>query len=199
MLTDVKTYVIRERLKAREIDASDAIVSDISLRCGDRLNVAESDEMRNTIIDDEIEQMPHLQQHIIVPDDVALDCFSAESKTHLASQGAAVKKYGKGAVEAVAARWKTKLGSTSPGINPKTPSKEALAKLTAKAKAADSESPSNNPWHPSYRTSGKTPEERERLRNEAKTKIIMTFGTKGAQRMAAAAGVGLLSGTPLKK
>jgi hypothetical protein len=139
---------------------------------------------------------PHLfvSENSVIPEEKARAAFGAAPT--LAAQAALVKAYGEAAAKAEAARWGTKLGSLAPGHLDGEPDAKIVAEAVKKAKAADDEGPSKNPWHPRWKASGKTDAERNAARLAAQTNVIRSFGSASAARLAKSAGVSL-GGVPL--
>jgi hypothetical protein len=172
-------YHIIEFFRLKHLDTENAeLLTDCSIVCGDALTAAQDAETVRVILDDWLEARPHLQQQIIIADEVADPALMS-----LKLQAELVKKYGEGPARAKLESMGGKLGSI---LKPATPKQ---IKQAAKAEAEQT-APSRNPWHKDW------PKNQDR--DEAKVRIFKTGGTKFAASLAKAAGVELLSGKPLK-
>jgi hypothetical protein len=176
---EANDYAIREFFKLKHLDTeNEGLHEDCAIACGDALNAAENAETVRVVLDDWLESRPHLNQHIVVPDEAAEPAL-----TSLKLQAELVKKYGEGPARAKIESIGGRLGSI---LKPTTPKQ---IKAAAKAET-EKTAPSRNPWHSAW------PKNQDR--DAAKAAIFKTGGTKFAASLARAAGVELLSGKPLK-
>jgi hypothetical protein len=161
------------------------IAEDMLQELNTALEAADSDEVEQSLMTDWLDARPHLKAvAVLVPEDMQETAFGP--KCTLAAQGELVRRYGEQAAEVIAARWKTKLGSVKPGIDPKG----GIPGNNGEQKKRDETG--RNPW--STKMQFKT----EEARRFAQASFIRAAGTKAAVAMARAAGV-TLGGSPLKQ
>lgn len=171
------------------------IIDDLVLSLGPAIEQAQSDEEVQVLFDDWFKARPHLFKTIIqIPHDDLEAAFGA--KPSLKAQGDLTKRYNVASVEAAAKLWQTSLGNLRPGVDPEA----ASSKTKAAPKSGEEGEAFKNPWADLYRCQRppRDDADRKQMIQEHQTRIIKSFGTAGAARMAKAAGK-TLGGQPLRK
>src|SRR5258705_8788279 len=128
----------------------------------DVLPTAEDAEQERKLLEDALEQRPHLlsPENVNIPEAELEPCFG--DAPSLAARGALIKKYGRGAYDRFRDLWKASDANLNPGQNPNA----AAPRKSGDNKNAEPEiAPSKNPFFPNFKLD----------RNAAIEAIIMTM------------------------